>query len=115
MLAVITKVEFVDYWDTYSPVVAWQTILLVFTLANVNNWHIYSIDVVVDFPQAYVNTDIFMRPPKVPTDFKIPDLPGYADCFTKLYKLLKNIYRLKDTGRTWNGHIKAGLFKRNWK
>ena len=32
--------EFVDYWDTYSPVVSWQTIRLVFTLAIINNWYI---------------------------------------------------------------------------
>ena len=34
------SIEFVDYWDTYSPVVSWQTIRLMLVLAIVNNWHI---------------------------------------------------------------------------
>ena len=108
------SVEFVDYWDTYSPVVSWQTIRLVFTLAIVNNWHIHSIDFVMAFPQADVKTDIYMIPPKVPNDFYIPDLPKFTDRFLNTYKLLKNLYGLKDAGRTWNHHLKAGLFKRGW-
>ena len=92
------SVEFVDYWDTYSPVVAWQTIRLVFTLVIVSHWYIHSIDFVLAFPQADVKTDIYMRPPKVPPDFQITDLPVFTDCFTKVYTLLKNFYGLKDTG-----------------
>ena len=75
--------EFVDYWDTYSPVVSWQTIRLIFILAIVNDWHIQSIDFVLAFPQADVKTDIYMQPPKVPFDFKIPDLPQLSDRFNK--------------------------------
>lgn len=30
-------IEFVDYWDTYLPVVSWQTIRLIFTLAIAND------------------------------------------------------------------------------
>ena len=107
--------EFVDYWDTYSPVVSWQTIRLVFTLAIINNWHIRSIDFVLAFPQANVKTDIYMKPPTVPHDFTIPDLPAFSDRFNKAYKLIKNLYGLKDAGRTWNLHLKAGLTARGWK
>ena len=31
------SVEFVEYWNTYSLVVSWQTIRLIFTLAIVND------------------------------------------------------------------------------
>ena len=109
------SMEFVDYWDTYSPVVSWQTIRLIFILAIVNDWHIQSIDFVLAFPQADVKTDIYMQPPKVPFDFKIPDLPQLSDRFNKAYKLIKNLYGLKDAGRTWNHHLRAGLLKRGWK
>ena len=109
------SVEFVDFWDTYSPVVSWQTVRLVFILAIINNWHIRSIDFVLAFPQASVKTDIFMRPPSVPTNFKIPDLPLFSDRFTKVYKLLKNLYGLKDAGRTWNIFLHNGLIARGWK
>ena len=96
--------EFVDYWDTYSPVVSWQTIRLIFVLAIVNKWYIHSIDFVLAFPQADVKTDIYMQPPKVPLNFPIPDLPRPSDRFFNVYKLVKNLYGLKDAGRTWNQH-----------
>ena len=76
------SVEFVDFWDTYSPVVSWQTARLVFILSITNNWHIRSIDFILAFPQASVKTDICMRPTSVPANFKVPDLPLFADRFT---------------------------------
>ena len=69
------SVEFVDYWSTYSPVVSWQTIRLIFTLAIINKWNIRAIDFVLAFPQAEAQTDIYMYPPEVPPEFAIPDLP----------------------------------------
>ena len=33
-----------------------------------------------------------MRPPHVPPDFIIPDLPTYYDKVSKVYKLIKNVY-----------------------
>ena len=109
------SVEFIDYWDTYSPVVSWQTIRLIFVIALVNNWHIHSIDFVLAYPQADIKTDIYMQPPKVPSQFPIPDLPHKYDRFTKIYKLIKILYGLKDAGRTWNHHLRKGLIKRGWK
>ena len=100
---------------TYSPVVLWQTIRLIFTLAIVNNWHIHSIDFVLAFPQADIQTDIYMKSPPVPYDFTIPDLPSPSDRLFKCYKLLKNLYGLKDAGRTWNHHLRSGLLQRGWK
>lgn len=37
-----------------------------------------------------------MRPPQVPPDFIIPDLPTYYDRISKVYKLIKNLYGLKN-------------------
>ena len=107
--------EFADCWDTYSPTVLWQTIRLVFILAIINNWYIRSINFVLDFPQAKVQTDIYMHPPKAPTQFNIPDLPKNNDRFKKVYKILNKMYSLKDTGRTWNEHLRKGLFTQGWK
>ena len=58
-----------------------------------------SIDPVLVFPQAPIKTDIYMKPPKVPPDFVVPDLPSVADRFLKVCKLLKNLYSLKDAGK----------------
>ena len=108
------SLEFVDFWDTYSPVVSWQTIRLIFVLAIVNNWHIQSIDFVLAFPQADVQTDIYMQPPRVPPNFLIPDLPRPSDRYFNVYKLIKNLYGLKDASRTWNQFLRKGLLDRGW-
>ena len=73
------SVEYVDYWSTYSPVVTWSSVRLMITMALINGWHVQLIDFVLPFPQAPVKTDIFMQPPKVPHEFKIPDLPKPSD------------------------------------
>ena len=108
------SVEFVDYWDTYSPVVSWQTVRLIFILAIANNWHIRSIDFVLAFPQAKIKTDIYLKPPNVPSQVRIRDLPTPLDRLTKVYKLIHNLYGLKDAGRTWNDHLHTGLIERGW-
>ena len=61
-----------------------------------------------------MKTDIYMKPPKVPSDFRISDLPNFADRFLNVYKLLKNLYGLKDGGRTWYEHLTKGLAERGW-
>lgn len=109
------SVEFVDYWATYSPVVTWSTVRIMLTLALINDWHVRSIDFVLAFPQAPVKTDIFMSPPKVPPDFKILDLPKPSDRITNCYKLIKNLYGLKDAGKTWFDFLSKGLEERGWK
>ncbi|MEM7283838.1 MAG: reverse transcriptase domain-containing protein, partial [Pseudomonadota bacterium] len=108
------SVEGLDFWSTYSPVVSWSTVRLMITTALIQNWHMKSIDFVLAFPQAPVKTDIFMKPPKVPTDFTIPDMPSFTDRFNKVYKLIKNLYGLKDAGRTWFQFLRKGLLERGW-
>ena len=109
------SIEFVDYWSTYSPVVSWSTVRLLIVLALINNWYMQSIDFVLAYPQAAIKTDIFMSPPKVPPGFRIPDLPTMADRTKYVYKLLRNLYGLKDAGKTWYDHLDQGLLKRGWK
>lgn len=33
----------------------------------------------------------------------------------KVYQLIKNLYGLKDAGRTWYEYLRKGLLKRGWK
>ena len=108
------SVEFIDYWNTYSPVVSWNTVRLLIVMALLNEWHMQSIDFILAFPQAPVKTDIYMKPPKVPSDFIIQDLPPPTDRFNKVYKLIKNLYGLKDAGKTWFEFLRQGLEKRRW-
>ena len=56
-----------------------------------------------------------MKPPTVPSDFVIPDLPKFVDRFNHVYKIIKNLYGLKDSGRTLHEFLQACLLDRNWK
>jgi Reverse transcriptase (RNA-dependent DNA polymerase) len=108
------SVEFVDYWSTYSPVISWSTVRILIVLALINGWYMQSIDFVLAYPQAAIKTDIYMKPPTVPPGFIIPDLPTYEKRTTNVYKLLRNLYGLKDAGKTWYDHLDQGLLKRGW-
>jgi Reverse transcriptase (RNA-dependent DNA polymerase) len=109
------SVEFIDYWSTYSPVVSWSTVRLLIIITLINDWHMRSIDFVLAYPQAPVKTDIYMFPPKVPPSFVIPDLPTAADRANNVYKLIQNLYGLKDAGKTWYDHLRKGLLSRGWR
>ena len=109
------SIENVDYWNTYSPVVSWSTVRLIIVFALLNNWHMQSIDFVLAYPQAPIKTDIYLKPPRTPPGFIIPDLQRPGDRFLNVYKLLQNLYGLKDAGKTWGDYLKAGLIERGWK
>ena len=74
-----------------------------------------SINFVLRCPQAPIKTDIYMRPANVPSGFSIPDLPTFSDRCLNVYKLLKNLYGLKDAGKTWFDFLKKGLLEQVWK
>ena len=75
------SIESIDYWVTYSPVLSWSTVRLMIVLAILNDWHMESIDFVLAFLQARIETDIYMRQPKVPSGFSIPNLTTFSDRF----------------------------------
>ena len=101
------QIHGVNYWETYSPVVSWSTVRMILILALVLRWHMRSIDFVLAYPQADVKTDIYMH---LPAKGKIPGAtPG-----KHVLKLRKNLYGLKDAGRTWNEHIVKGLIARDF-
>jgi hypothetical protein len=102
----------VNYWETYSPVVAWSTVRTVLTISLILGWHMRSIDFVLAYPQADVKTDIYMFPPKGCSVFQQGRPPGQRvrlDDKSHRLKLRKNLYGLKDAGLTWYEHIVKGL------
>ena len=93
------------YWESFSPVVQWTTLRTILTLSIVKGWKARSIDFVLAYPQADLKANIFMR---IPYGFTV-DKPGKW-----LLRLEKNIYGLKDAGRTWHHHLKQGLMDRGF-
>ena len=75
------SIKSIDYFATYSLVVSWSTVRLMIVFAILKNWHMESINFVLVFPQAPIKTDIYIRPPKIPSGFSILDLSAFSDRF----------------------------------
>jgi hypothetical protein len=95
----------VNYWFTYSPVVHWQTLRMMFILSILKGWYNRQVDFVLAFPQAPVEVEqnIFLNFPK-----------GYifrngVTKETHVLELKKNIYGTKQAGRVWNRYLEQGL------
>ena len=87
------------YWDTYAPVVNWISIRMMLTLSVIHSLHTKSIDFTLAFPQADVETTIYME---VPLGCEVPE--GDYVCL-----LLKNLYGLKQAAKTWFEHLRDTL------
>jgi hypothetical protein len=97
-----------DYWETYAPVVTWALIRLLLILTLMYGWYTTQIDFVLAYPQADVETDLYM---KIPKDFSIQGKTST----THALKLIKNLYGQKQAGRVWNKHLHDKLCDLGWK
>jgi Reverse transcriptase (RNA-dependent DNA polymerase) len=96
------QIKGVNYWETYAPVATWASIRLIMTMAALNKWKTKQLDFVLAFPQAPVETDIYME---IPSGFKINSNQN------KVLKLVNNLYGQKQAGRVWNTFLNDGLKK----
>jgi hypothetical protein len=90
------QVHGVNYWDTYAPVVNWITIRMMLTLSVIHELYTTSIDFTLAFPQADIETTIFME---IPLGCVVPE--GDYVC-----KLLKNVYGIKQAAKTWFEYLR---------
>ena len=77
------QIEGIDHFETYSPVVSWLTVCLVFTIALLLKLQSIQVDYTAAFPQAPLTNDVFIEMPR-----------GYKEK-NKVYKLKRNLYGLK--------------------
>nr|GEU62612.1 putative reverse transcriptase, RNA-dependent DNA polymerase, Gag-polypeptide of LTR copia-type [Tanacetum cinerariifolium] len=82
----------IDYEETFSPVVKMVTVRCVISLVMHNSWPLYQLDVHNIFLYGGLNENVYM------------DLPlGYYDVSeTKVCKLVKSLYGLKQSPKQWN-------------
>ena len=83
-------------------------------MEQINNLHIKSIDLILALPKSPIKTDIYTKPPKSPKEFEIPDLPNFTDRYIYVYKLINNLYGLKDATNPCYEYLKHGILKRGW-
>jgi len=54
----------IHFWETYSPVVSWFSIRVFLIIAIINGWHTRQVDFVLAYPQADIETELYMQLPK---------------------------------------------------
>jgi len=89
----------IDYFDTYTPVVAWSMIRLMLTMTAVLDLHMKQVDYNNAFAQAPIAEDMYVELPK---DFELNDGDS-------VLKLNTSLYGMKQSPLVWFEHLKAGL------
>jgi hypothetical protein len=101
------QVKGVHYWETFAPVVRWSSIRLFLTLAAINKWRTRQVDFVLAYPQADIETVMYME---IPKGFEFNESRD-----THCLRLKKNLYGQKQAGRVWNQHLHKGLIQLGFK
>jgi hypothetical protein len=88
----------VDFYETYSPVCKIPSLRLVIALIIHFGLKPCQVDVHTAYLHADLNEDIF-----------VSEMPGYQLPPGKVYKLLKSLYGLPQSGRNWNDLLDSFL------
>ena len=96
----------INYWETFSPVVTWETVRSLLTLAIMNGWETRQIDFVLAFPQAEVECPMYMEVPQG------CNVNGSRSDY--VLQLKKNLYGSKQGSRVWHNFLKQGLIDRGF-
>ncbi|CCF51917.1 hypothetical protein NDA14_005547 [Ustilago hordei] len=90
--------EGIDFDKIFAPVVPRDTIWTILTITAKFNWEVDSIDVT----QAYLNTHLHHN-----IYLKLPE--GAEVLMGKVYKLIKSLYGLKQSGWEWHKELNTHL------
>jgi Reverse transcriptase (RNA-dependent DNA polymerase) len=94
----------IDFTQTFAPVASWASIRLILLLAVINRWMTKQLDFVQAFPQALVETQLFMEIPK--------------GCHVSegddkwVLEIFYNIYGRRQAGRVWYDYLTEGLIQK---
>jgi hypothetical protein len=86
-----TQTHGIDYTETFSPVVRFETLRYLFATAVQNDHEIHNMDVKTAFLNGNLEEQIFMEQPE-----------GFTTDKSKVCLLKKSLYGLKQSPRCWN-------------
>ena len=96
------KTNYVNNWETYSPVIQWPVVRFLLTHALINKWHFKQIDYVLAYTQAQPETDMYMA---IPKGFRVDSITDEEF----VLKINKNLYGQTQAGRVWSQHLVSKL------
>ena len=91
------QIQDVDFFDTFCPVVHWNTVRLLLILSAILRLSFRQVDYVAAFVQAPIHDDVYVEMPR-----------GFAEP-GKVLKLKRNLYGLKQAPRNFYSHLKSKL------
>ena len=98
----------VNYWETYAPVVNWISVRFLLVIAQIIGLETKALDFVLAFPQADLDTPVFME---IPIGVSVE---GIHQNKKYVLRLLKSLYGLKQASSNWYACLKKGLEDRGF-
>jgi hypothetical protein len=93
-----------DYFEVFAPVVRSSTFRMLLAVAGDKGMIVRQFDVKSAFLNGILDEEIYMQQP-----------PGFEEDRTKVCRLIKSIYGLKQAARVWNEAVSAVLLKLNFR
>ena len=92
----------VHYWDTYAPVVTWQTVRFFLILSLLLGWRSRQLDFVMAYPQVPAEMPLYLH---LPQGYNRKGMTRKSH----VLKLKRNVYGQKQAGRVWNKYMDQGM------
>ena len=80
-----------DFSETFAPVVRFETIRTILSIAVGKSWNLKQFDVKTAFLYGEIDTEVYVQQPE-----------GFQDGTNRVCKLIKSLYGLKQAPRCWN-------------
>lgn len=101
-----TQIKGMDYNETFSPVLRYSTLRLLFALGVQLDLKMNHLDVPTAFLNGTIDECVYME---------IPENSDFNDCENKVLRLKKAIYGLKQSARAWYIKVESSLLKLGFK
>jgi hypothetical protein len=99
------QTEGVDFFETYAPVVQWSTIRLLLSTVLTEGWTTQQVDYTNAFAQAELHEEVYVECPR---------LFAPKSGLSKVLRLRKSLYGLRQAPRTFFEKLRSGLLERGW-
>ena len=95
-----SQVEGMDYDQVFSPVVRFETVRLIISMAALENWHMHGLDVRNAYLYGELDEESYMEQPE---GFSVPGKASHVLC------LQRALYGLKQARLTWWRALKQSM------